>query len=145
MKLKDKNIEELQLLSYTDLTDMILKEAKKTLNTPKIFHQICDILGYSDTDYTNKIGDYYTSLTLDRRFVLLDNAEWDLRDNHSLKLTPDDDEEELLDDIEEVEEEKPVAEEEVVDNMDTILEEEDLEDVDDDMEDLTIVSEEEVE
>ena len=41
MKLKDKSPEELELLSYTDLTYMILKEEKKTMNTPTIFRKIC--------------------------------------------------------------------------------------------------------
>ncbi len=143
MKLKNITPEEIELLSYTDITYMILKEAKKPLNTPTIFHQICDLLGYSETDYVNKIGDYYTSLTIDKRFVLLEKAEWDLRDHHSVKLIIDDDEEDTTDE-EEVDEvvEAPHAEVDVIDHL---LEPEDLDDVDDDIEDLTIVSEEEIE
>ena len=34
MKLKDIPVEELELMSYTDMTYMILKENKKPLNTP---------------------------------------------------------------------------------------------------------------
>ena len=106
MKLKNMPKEELELMSYTDLTEKLLKENKKTMNTPTIFRKICDLLGYSDDEYTSKIGDYYTSLTIDKRFVLLDNNECDLRDHHSINLSleDDDDEDEILDE-EEIEEE----------------------------------------
>ena len=36
MKLNKMKKEELETLSYTDLTEMILKEEKKSLNTPNI-------------------------------------------------------------------------------------------------------------
>ena len=41
MKLKDMPIEELEILSYTDLAYMLLKETKKKMNTPQIFKTIC--------------------------------------------------------------------------------------------------------
>ena len=108
--------EELELLSYTDLTYMILKENKKSMNTPTIFKKICDLLGYSDEEYSAKIGDYYTSLTIDKRFVLLDNAEWDLRDHHSIEIVIDDEEDDESDMVEEeddIEELSIIADEEI--------------------------------
>ena len=142
MSLKDMTKEELEVLSYTDLTYMLLKENKKTMNTPTLFKLICDLLGYSDEEYAAKIGDYYTSWTIDKRFVLLDNAEWDIRDNHKIELVVDDDEEEM-DETEESEEENEeemdeTEEEEDIDSMD-----DDLDDVDDDLEDLAIIDDEE--
>ena len=142
MSLKDMTKEELEFLSYTDLTYMLLKENKKTMNTPTLFKLICDLLEYSDEEYAAKIGDYYTSLTIDKRFVLLDNAEWDIRDNHKIELVVDDDEEEM-DETEESEEENEeeideTEEEEDIDSMD-----DDLDDVDDDLEDLAIIDDEE--
>ena len=44
MKLKNRSKEELELLSFTDLTEIILKENKKPMNTPTIFRIICDLL-----------------------------------------------------------------------------------------------------
>lgn len=138
MKLSEMRPNELELMSYADLTYAILKEEKKAMNTPTIFHKICDLLEYSDDEFSSKIGDYYTSLTLDKRFVLLDNNEWDIRDNHSIKLEMDDEEEEE----EEIEEEEEV-EEEPEDN-DTIYDDEnDIADDDDDIDDLSILSEDE--
>ena len=99
MNLKDMKKEELELLSFTDLTEMILKESKKSMNTPSIFKKICSLLELSDEDYQSKIGDYYTSLTTDKRFIHLDNAEWDLKDRHKVEIInfheDEDDEEEV--------------------------------------------------
>ena len=143
MNIKDMTKEELEVLSYTDLTYMLLKENKKTMTTPELFKMICNLLEFSEEDYVAKIGDYYTSLTIDKRFVLLDNAEWDIRDNHKIDIVVDDDDEieesEESDESEEIEEEIE-EEEEDLDTMD-----DDLDDVDDDLDDLSIIDDEEVE
>lgn len=140
--LKDMSREEIELMSYTDLTYAILKEMKKPMTTPLIFKQICNLLEQSDEYFTDAIGDYYTSLVIDKRFVLLDSKEWDLRDNHSVPITLDEDEEELEeteDESEEDEIEEDVLEEEVFED-----EVDDL-DEDDDLDGLNIVPDEELE
>lgn len=143
MKLQDMSIEELEVLSYTDLTYMLIKENKKAMNTPTLFKEICNLLDYSDDDYSSKIGDYYTSLTIDKRFILLDNNEWDIRDNHSIKIEVDDDSEDenIDEEIEDTEDDVEV-EDSVQDDMDTI--EDDI-DTNDDIDDLVIISDEEIE
>ena len=45
-------------------------------------------------EYSEKIGDFYTSLTTDKRFILLDTAEWDLKDKHKVEIILDEDDEE---------------------------------------------------
>lgn len=139
MKLKNMSKEELELLSYTDLADLILKENKKPLNTPIIFRTICELLGYSDSEYTNKIGEFYTSLTTDKRFILLETAEWDLKDNHSVALVIDD-EDDIDDDMEDIEEIEEIEEEPDEEEIDDIVIDDDL-DEDEDMEDLSIIEE----
>lgn len=142
MKLKDMQMEELELLSYTDLAYMLLKEKKKKMNTPQIFKTICELLGYSDDDYTNKIGDFYTSLTTDKRFVSLDNIDWDIREHRKVEIILDEDDEEDIDlDEEEIEEEieDDSMEEDLEDSIDN---EDDLDD--DDLDDLAIVDDEEL-
>ncbi len=145
MSLKKMTKEELELLSYTDLTEMILEENKKAMNTPKIFRTICDLLELSDSDYTNKIGDFYTSLTTDKRFLLLDSAEWDLKDRHvvDIVVTDDDEEEEEIEPEEEddIEPEEDAFEEDI----DAVSDEDELDDGDDDLDDLVVMSEDELE
>ena len=138
MKIKDMPIEELELMSLTDLTYMILKENKKSMNTPTLFREICNLLDYSDEQYASKIGDYYTSLNIDKRFVLLENNEWDISDNHSIEIVIDEEDEEETEEVEdeEIEEVEEVEEE----NIDEILEDDDI---DDELEDLSIIDDEE--
>lgn len=141
MSLKNMPVEELELLSYTDMTYLLIKENKKSMNTSTIFRKICDLLGYNDDEYSAKIGDYYTSLTIDKRFVLLDSNEWDIRDNHSIDVSvEDEDDEDEEDEDETTEEEQPEDEE---DNIDEVVDD-DL-DEDDELEDLAIIDEEELE
>lgn len=132
MKLKDLTKEELKTLSYTDLTNLVLSDSKKPMTTPVVFKKICELLDYSDSDYENKIGDYYTSLTLDKRFVLLDSHEWDLRERHAVALDVDDEEE--IDSEEETEDEN--EEENIDDEVEDELDDED------DLEDMMVVDEE---
>lgn len=144
MELKNMPREELEILSYTDLAALILKEEKKSLNTPSIFRIICNLLGYTEDEFAEKIGDFYTSLTIDKRFVFLENNEWDLREKHAVELVVDDEEDDLEEDVE-VEEEEEIVEEETEEDIDSVIEDDDLEDVEDDLEDLAILSDEELE
>ena len=140
MKLKLKK-EELEVLTYTDIAEMILSNSKKPIKTADLFKNICELLELSDEQYKNEIGDFYTSLTTDKRFVSLENALWDLRDRHAIKIEFTDDDEDEVD--EESEEEEEETEEELdEDELDEI--DEDLDD-EDDLEDLSIVSEEDLE
>lgn len=140
MLLKDMSKEDVELLSYTDLTNLILTENKSSMNTPTIFKKICDLLGYSEEEYMDKIGDFYTSLTIDKRFVLLENHEWDLRERHAVELVLDDEDEDDEEALEE-EDEEEVLDEEVEDEM--ISSEDELDTDDDDLDDLTVISDEE--
>ncbi len=142
MKLKDMHIEELELMSYTDMTYLILKENNKAMNTPTIFKEICNLLDYSEDEYVAKIGDYYTSLTLDKRFVLLESNEWDIRDRHSVELIMDDEDAlENENDEENSEEFEEDMEEDSLDDMDEIIDD-DLDDTD--ISDLEIVTDDDL-
>jgi len=132
--------EELELLTYPDIAYMLIKENNKPMNTPSIFKKICELLSYSDAEYAAKIGDFYTSLTTDKRFFLLDTAEWDLRINHSVKIVVEDDEEYIEEDIDEEETDEDIEDE----DSDIDLENED-DDEDDSLDDLSLVDEEELE
>ena len=144
--LKDISKEELELMSYTDISYHILKEKGQALNTPIIFKEVCKLLGYSDNIFEEKIGDFYTSLTLDKRFILLDSFEWDLRERNLSDSSSDDDdeEEELEEEIEEEEEsEGDEADEDDFIDDDNIDDDDDIEE--DQFEDLAIVDEKDLE
>ena len=146
MKLNKMPKEELKTLAYSDLTEMILKEKKKPINTPTLFKEICKLLELTDDDYANQIGDYYTSLTTDKRFILLDNACWDLRDKHKVEIILDDED---MEDEEYDEESLEDDEDEVVEtveseDIDAMADEEGIDTDDDDLDDLTIIDDEDI-
>lgn len=145
MKLSKMKKSDLELYSYIDLTKKILEESKKPLNTPKIFKKICDLLEMTDEEYAEKIGDFYTSLTTDKSFILLEDGNWDLRDHHSVDLILDDDTE----DEESFEEESEEDMEPIEDDLSDGDEEDSMNDIDgedeEDGDDLTIISEDELE
>jgi len=145
MSLSSMKQEELELLSYTDLTELILMENVSSMNTANIFKKIGELLSLTEEEYASKIGDFYTSLTTDKRFIFLeDTAEWDLRNRHTAEIvvTDDDDEDEEVED-EEAEEE--VKEENLEDDIDSVDTSEDDLDDDDDIGDLSIITDEELE
>lgn len=137
MELSKMKKEELELLSYTDLTKMILEEESKPLNTPSAFKKICELLDLTEDDYVNKVGDYYTALTTDKRFIFLEDGTWDLKDNHKVEIVLDEDDE-TEDDVEEVVLEPEETDSELEYNtLEEGVDEDD--DASDEIEDLSII------
>ena len=143
MDIKKMKKEELELLSHKDISFYILENRKRPLNTADLFKKIIELLELPKSYFDKKIGDYYTSLATDKRFILLDDGKWDLKSRHSsdkvAKFVEEDD-----DDDEEVKEE--IVEE--------VIEEDNYDDTDDgnydntdeeDLKDLVIIDEDELE
>ncbi len=147
MKLNKIPKNELELLSYTEIAKLYLAENKTTQNTAELFKNVCDLLELPESEYVNNVADFFQSLSTSKEFILLDNGEWDLKSNHKVKVSID----EIYEDTnpeneEEIEEETDDNEEEtddidLIDNNDTYLDD----DTDDDLADLTIISDEEIE
>ena len=142
MDIKKMPLEKLELLSYADIAYELLKASKRPKTTPKLFKEVCKLLKISEDQMMEMIGDFYTTLTTDQRFLLLDNAEWDLKDKHAVKtVVVEEDEEE-----DEAEEEPEEQEEETEDEAVTGNEENyDDDEEEDDLSDLAILTEEELE
>ena len=66
--------ENLELLSYTKIAEMYLKENKKTMNTAELFKEVCKLLELSDEEYQDKIADFFESLTTSKDFILLSDG-----------------------------------------------------------------------
>ena len=139
MKLKQLSEVELELLSLQDLAELILEENKTTLSTA----HICELKGLSEDVYNNKIGDFYNSLMTDKRFIMLEDATWDLKKKHVAPTIEEDEDEE---DIEETEEPEEIEDEESVEQK-LEIEDDDIDtglDDDSDLSDLSIVEEEDL-
>ncbi len=146
MSIRKKTLEELELMSYTDIAYEIIKEdKKKKYNTPNLFKEVCKLLELSDEEFADKIADFFTALTTDGRFILIDSTTWDLKENHVVKVVVDDgDEEDIETDEESVSEEDSEDTEDIEDDYSDEAVDSSSED-EEDMQDLTIVDEEDIE
>jgi len=136
--------EELEKLSHLDIAYNIIKNEKETYTTVDLLKKICNLLSYEDNAFEILIGDFYTSLNLDKRFILIE-GKWDLTENHSVKIIVEDemDDMESYEDMDEDEEEiSEIEDEAVLDDTEALEDVED--DLDDEMDDLTILTEEEM-
>ena len=143
MSLKEKTIEELEQMSYTDIAYEVIKEKGKKFNTPNLFKEVCKLLKLSDADFEEKIGDFFTALTTDGRFILINSSLWDLKENHKANIVVDDEEEET-EDVEKTEEDEDDV---VSDDLEDDYSDEATDDSDndeDDFNDLTIIDEEDL-
>lgn len=145
MSIKKMKKEELELLSNKEITCLILDESKKSMNTADIFREIIELLELPESTFENKIADFYTSLATDKRFILLKDGTWDLRNRHtSDKVVKVSDEDEEDDENQEEDEDKEEDEIEEDDFDDTEPEDYD-EDTNEELKDLVILDEEDLE
>ena len=80
----------------------------------KLWNEVSQVLGLDEAEANEYISSFYTSLTLDERFVLLEDNTWDLRERQSFDKVHidmndvyteiDEEEKELKEDEEEKEE-----------------------------------------
>ncbi len=89
----------------------ILKEVNEKVSFNALWETVCHKLGIEGEDKVNLISNFYTQLTLDGRFMVLEGNYWDLRANHTFDefaedsydfYTDDDDSDPELVDEEEV-------------------------------------------
>lgn len=138
-EIKKENIEN---LSYKDIANLIIENSKKGMNTLELFTSIVDALELPKSTIDNKIGDFYTSLTTDKRFVLIDGL-WDLRCRHTsdkvlVKIEEDEEVEE-----EEIDEDEASEEAEDSFDSDDNTDEDSFGDTDD-LGDLVVIDEEDL-
>ena len=141
MILSKMSKEEIELLSYTEIAKLYLEENQTTMNTAELFKIVCNLLSLSETDYQNKITDFFQSLTTSKDFILLQDGKWDLKKKHSVKVVMEEIYEESADEDEEfeLETEEELDEE---DEFNSIDDEEDY--AEEDLGDLTILTEDEL-
>jgi len=147
MSISKMKKEELELMSNKDIAYMIMEESKRKLNTADLFKKIIKLLDLPESTFEKKIADFYTALSTDKRFILLDNGKWDLRSNHTsdkiVKIADEDDEE---DDEETDEEEQELEDEEIEeDNFDDTDESDYDDETNEELKDLVVIDEDELE
>ena len=137
--------EDIENLSYKDITFMLLTQEKKGISTLDLFTEIVNLLELPSSVIENKIADYYTSLTTDKRFILIDGI-WDLRTRHTsdqmiVDETEEDDETELEDNRDDLENNLDEYNDEYTDDTSV---DSDYDDGDDDLSDLVVLDEDDL-
>lgn len=137
MKIKDFSQDELENMSYDDIAFLILTEKKKKMKIIDLFKEIGKLINLPSSVIEDKIGDFFEMLTLDKRFIMLDDGAWDLRTRHvgNNIIIDDEDDDVSLDEIEEMDEEEAEEEEIFYDEND--------DETEDDLKDLVVISDEE--
>ena len=139
MKLKSISKEEIETLSFDDLAYIILKEKGKKMKTAEMFKIICELQNLDEKAYENQIADFFTLLATEKRFIQLDKGCWDLKENHSIKIEQEEDE-----DLEEEIIHNEVDEEQEDNYLDETKDIDDDE-PEDDLKDLVVIDENELE
>ena len=124
-------------MNYDDIAYIILNEEKAKMKINVLFKRVCEALELNENEFEDKIADFFELLTTDKRFIMLEDGSWDLKELHNPKVI-----------IEEEEDDTPI---EIEENEDNIIEEEENEDnifydsdndddlPDDDLEDLVVI------
>lgn len=148
MSLKKMTKDDLELLSNKDITSLILEESKKSINTADLFKKVIKLLELPESTFEKKIGDYYTSLATDKRFILLEDGTWDLRSRHTsdkVVRIDDEDEDEDEEDEENEEEKDELDDDSLEDSFDDTEDEDYDEDTNEELKDLVVIDEDELE
>lgn len=129
--------EELELLNYNDVANLILTDKGKKMKLVDLYKGVLKAMNLEDDDLEH-ITDFFELLSTDKRFIMLEEGYWDLKIKHDKGMV-------ISEDEEEEEEELPIEEEptEEEDYDDDIDKDDDIEE--DDLKDLVIIDENEEE
>ena len=148
MGIKNLSKEELELLSNKDITFLLLEE-KGNQTTADLFKQIINALDLPKSTFDSKVGDYFTALSTDKRFILLEDGTWDLSSRHTSdkllsNIEDDEDDEDIeLDDKEEDLDMMSDSDESDYDSTEN--EDDNFDDDNEDLKDLVVLDEDELE
>lgn len=146
MELKNLSQEELEQMTYGEITELILTEKGNKMKIVDIFKKICKLLNMSDQEFEGKIADFFELVSTDKKFIILDKGYCDLRKKHTPKVIIEDED---MDEVDvEVEDEEINEEKDSEDSQENIFydnssEEDDVETDDDEFDDFIIVDDDE--
>ena len=139
MKLKDISREELEMMGYAELAEIILNENKKKMKIVDIFKKICNVLGLTEKEFENNISEFFEIVSTNKLFTILPEGYCDLKTRHNTKVVSDEDDEEAVIEEEQVEDDEEKCEDEDIFYDDT----EDDDVADDDLQDFVVIDEDE--
>lgn len=65
--------------SMTDVAFDLMKKKRKPITFRRLWDEVSTTMGFSEAVAENKIALFYNNLSLDIRFVVVEDSKWDLR------------------------------------------------------------------
>ena len=107
MKLKQIPKDELELMGYDDIALLILQESGKKMKLRDIFVKVCEVLELPSETVDNQLMDFFELMSINKKFIMLDNGYWDLQAKHKLDVVfEDDDDDDVIESDEDLEEDE---------------------------------------
>lgn len=85
--------------SMIDVAYEIVKEGQKVYSFKELYDEVAVTLDMADDLKMRNIGEFYTELTIDGRFVALGDNTWDLRERHTYEKSHDESINEVYNDV----------------------------------------------
>ena len=106
MKLKQIPKDELELMGYDDIALLILQESGKKMKLRDIFVKVCEVLELPSETVDNQLMDFFELMSINKKFIMLDNGYWDLQAKHKLVVVFEDDDDDVIESDEDLEEDE---------------------------------------
>lgn len=145
MDMKSLSREELETMTYGEISEVILSEKGSKMKIVDIFKKICKLLELSDQEFESKIADFFELISTDKTFIVLDKGYCDLRKKHTPTVVIEDDEDdepelELDDDETVITDETIESEDDIF--YDKVSDDDDSPDDSDELSDFIVVDDE---
>ncbi|MFV0424684.1 MAG: DNA-directed RNA polymerase subunit delta [Bacilli bacterium] len=72
--------------STLEIAEQILNSSKGSIDIYTLFNKVADIKEFTEEEKETKIGQFYTHLTVDGRFVILPDGKWGLRVDYPFEV-----------------------------------------------------------
>lgn len=131
-------------MPYDDIAYEILMKENCKMQLQTLFKKVGEMANLDPAKYDDKIVDFFELLSTDKRFIMLENGYWDLREHHSHKIKIDEDDNSILDEDTNDDEVDEINEEES--DNEEYFDENEIEDDDseEDLKELVILDEDEI-
>ncbi|MBQ7240846.1 MAG: DNA-directed RNA polymerase subunit delta [Bacilli bacterium] len=133
--------EQLESMSYGDVAQYILENNTKPISLQDLFKEVIRLMGLPESDFETHIFDFFTLLSNDKNFIMLDKGMWDLTVRHQNKISISKDTESDDEEVEENLDEEIEEDDSEVNYDDSSLDDDQVED---DFKDLVIINDDEL-
>lgn len=72
-------------LSIVDVAFTLMKKKRKAVDFYKLWQEVSEIKGFEPEQQVEKESLFYTSISLDGRFITVGENKWDLRSRHKFE------------------------------------------------------------